>query len=126
MRGLIGRMEPASGAALLLPEARTIHTFGMRYAISVAWLASDGRVVDVRRLAPRRVGLRRRRARHVLECAAGAAPGVGSRLIELPARSPGPDRRGEGPTVGTAEHQRGERAVSTSACKIHRPASPST
>jgi uncharacterized membrane protein (UPF0127 family) len=80
MRGLLGRASLASGEALLLSGSPSIHTFGMRFAIAVAWLDADGRVIEVRRLAPGRLVLGRRRSRDVLECAEGAAPEIGERL----------------------------------------------
>jgi uncharacterized protein len=64
MRGLIGSV---GGPGLLLPHTRSVHTFGMRRSIDVVLLDAHLRVVDVVRLAPRRLLLPRRRARHVLE-----------------------------------------------------------
>jgi uncharacterized protein len=52
----------------------------MRFAISVAWLDADARVIAVRRVSPGRVALPRRGARGVLECAEGASPEIGERL----------------------------------------------
>jgi hypothetical protein len=124
MRGLLGRASLPPDEALLLRGSRSIHTFGMRFAISVAWLDADAHVIEAGRLRPGRLALPRRRARDVLECAEGAGPEIGERLtIVGPAvRSPGPSRRGEGTTAGTTEYQREERAVSTSACRRHRHA----
>jgi uncharacterized protein len=46
--GLAGlRTPPAAG--LLLPRTRSIHTVGMRFALDLAWLDRDGRVVRVDR-----------------------------------------------------------------------------
>ncbi len=57
-RGLLGTDRSAAeeaGMALLTP-CRSIHTFGMRYPIDVAFLSSDGTVLkSVRSLAPCRV-----------------------------------------------------------------------
>ena len=80
MRGLLGRASLGSDEALLLSGSPSIHTLGMRFAISVVWLDAGGRVIEVRRLAPGRIVLGRRRSRHVLECAEGAAPEIGERL----------------------------------------------
>jgi uncharacterized protein len=79
MRGLLGRASLASDEALLLSGSPSIHTFGMRFAISVAWLDADGRVIEVRRLPPGRLVLGRRSG-DVLECAEGAGPEIGERL----------------------------------------------
>lgn len=87
MRGLLGRASLPPDEALLLPGSRSIHTFGMRLAISVAWLDADARVIEVRRLPPSRLALPRRRGRDVLECAEGAGPEVGERLTIVRRRS---------------------------------------
>ncbi|MGW5475913.1 DUF192 domain-containing protein [Streptomyces sp. NPDC004008] len=69
-RGLLGR-DGIEGALLLSP-ARSVHTLGMRFAIDVAYLDRDLRVVAVRTMRPGRIGLPRPWARHVLEAEAGA------------------------------------------------------
>jgi uncharacterized membrane protein (UPF0127 family) len=63
--------------ALLLSPANSIHTFGMRLAIDVAYLDRHLRVLAVRTMPPGRLGLPRVRARHVLEAEAGAMRGWG-------------------------------------------------
>lgn len=58
MRGLLGRHPPGPRSGILLTPCWAVHTFGMRYAIDVAFVSRDGRVVGVRRaLAPCRVAL---------------------------------------------------------------------
>ncbi len=69
-RGLIGR-ESFDGAMVLEP-CRSIHTFGMRFPIDVAYLDRDGVVLDVHTVAPRRVSMPRWKARTVVEARAGA------------------------------------------------------
>ena len=69
-RGLLGR--DGIDGALWLPGVRSIHTVGMRFALDVAWLAGDGRVLRVRALRPRRVSGWMPRAAGVLEAEAGA------------------------------------------------------
>ncbi|MFJ8072838.1 DUF192 domain-containing protein [Streptomyces sp. NPDC096176] len=79
-RGLLGR-DGIDGAIMLTPCAG-VHTFRMRFAIDVAYLDKELRVVHVHTMRPGRLGLIRLRARHVLEAEAGAmaawglAPGV--------------------------------------------------
>jgi len=71
MRGLLGR-DGLEGA-LLLRRCRSVHTLGMRFAIDVAFLDRDGRVIGV--VAPMRrwrIGRMRLGARQVLEAEAGA------------------------------------------------------
>lgn len=69
-RGLLGR--DGIGGALLLSPCNSVHTIRMRFAIDVAYLDRDLRVVDLVTMAPGRLGLPRPRARHVLEAEAGA------------------------------------------------------
>ncbi|MEV5444748.1 DUF192 domain-containing protein [Streptomyces sp. NPDC052644] len=70
-RGLLGR-DGIDGAMLLTPCA-SVHTFRMRFAIDVAYLDRDLRVLAVvPGMRPGRLGLPRPRARHVLEAGAGA------------------------------------------------------
>jgi hypothetical protein len=44
------RDAPADG--LLLPRTRSVHTFGMRFALDLHWLDGDGAVVRVDRAVP--------------------------------------------------------------------------
>jgi uncharacterized protein len=79
-RGLLGRDGLEADEALLLERCRSVHTFGMRFAIDVVFLDRSYQVLTVRRAPPMRALLPRMRARHVLECAAGAAPQPGDQL----------------------------------------------
>ena len=57
----------AAGPGLFLPGCRSVHTFGMRFALDVYFLGPFGEPVGVRyRLSPRRFA-REREARSVLE-----------------------------------------------------------
>ncbi|MFD3700618.1 DUF192 domain-containing protein [Streptomyces sp. NPDC058646] len=77
-RGLLGR-DGITGALLLTPAA-SVHTFGMRFPIDVAYLDRRLRVLAVTTMAPGRLGLPRPRARYVLEAEAGAMAGWGLRV----------------------------------------------
>jgi uncharacterized membrane protein (UPF0127 family) len=66
--------------ALHIPRCRSVHTFGMRFALDLVWLDADGRVVRVDRGVP---PWRVRRCR-------AARGGV----IEIPARVSRASRRG--------------------------------
>ena len=68
-RGLLGRTNLARDEALLLEHTRSIHTFGMRFTISVALLDEALIVRAVRSIPPDRLLLPRPSVRHVLECA---------------------------------------------------------
>ncbi|MFE9613683.1 DUF192 domain-containing protein [Streptomyces sp. NPDC006012] len=75
--GLLGR-EAVHGAIMLSP-AGSVHTFGMRIPIDVAYLDRRLNVIAVRTMKPGRLGLPRLRSRHVLEAEAGAMAGWGVR-----------------------------------------------
>lgn len=65
---------------MLLEHTRSVHTIGMRFAVSVAFLDRDLNVVAVKTAAPDRVLRPRFRARHTLECRADAEIRAGDRL----------------------------------------------
>ena len=44
-RGLLGRDSLADGAALIIAPCSSIHTFFMRFAIDVAFVTREGRIV---------------------------------------------------------------------------------
>jgi uncharacterized membrane protein (UPF0127 family) len=72
-RGLLGRDALAPGAALVIAPTNGIHTFFMRFAIDVVFVARDGRVVKIARaVKPWRASLALR-AFAVVELGAGAA-----------------------------------------------------
>jgi len=50
--GLIGRRDWPPGVALAIPRCRSVHTFGMRFALDLVWLDSEGSVVRVDRAVP--------------------------------------------------------------------------
>jgi uncharacterized membrane protein (UPF0127 family) len=71
-RGLLGRDGMAPGEALIIAPTNAIHTFFMRFAIDVAFVRRDGRIVKVRRaMGPWRIALALR-AYAVVEMPAGA------------------------------------------------------
>jgi uncharacterized membrane protein (UPF0127 family) len=83
LRGLLGRDSLAPGEGMLFRPLGSIHTFFMRFPIDVVFCDRDLTVVGVvRNLKPWRAA-GRRRARVVIELAAGAASGVseGERLV---------------------------------------------
>ena len=69
-KGLLGR-EGIDGALLLRP-ARSVHSFGMRFPIDVAFCDAELYVLDIVALRPHRVTLPRWRARAVIEAEVGA------------------------------------------------------
>ncbi|MDT9688467.1 DUF192 domain-containing protein [Streptomyces sp. P9(2023)] len=76
-RGLLGR-DGIEGA-MLITRTNSIHTFGMRFAIDVAYLDRNLTVLAVVTMRPGRLGMVRPRGRHVLETEAGAMAGWGLR-----------------------------------------------
>jgi len=46
-RGLLGRAGMDDGSALILAPCSSVHTFFMRFAIDVLFVASDGRVLKL-------------------------------------------------------------------------------
>ena len=69
-RGLLGR--DGIDGALLIPKTRSVHTFGMRFTIDVAFLDKDGRVVKLSTLRRRRLTAPVWSARSVVEAEAGS------------------------------------------------------
>jgi uncharacterized membrane protein (UPF0127 family) len=110
-RGLLGR-DGLEGA-LVLDRCRWVHTVGMRFAIDVAYVDTDGTVVKTVQMRRHRVGVPVFGARYVIEASAGAFARWGLRvgdIVEIraddttaappPARPPTPnvdddDARGE-------------------------------
>jgi uncharacterized membrane protein (UPF0127 family) len=91
LRGLMLRSPHSPDLApevLLLRRCAAIHTAFMRYALDIAWLDRDGRIVGTRRnLKPWRLAWGPRGTAHTLELRAGdlawlnLAPGDGIRGI---------------------------------------------
>ena len=69
-RGLLGR-DGIDGALLLQP-AKSVHTFGMRFAIDVAFVDRDLVVIRTVAMRPWRVGRVVMKAHGVIEAEAGA------------------------------------------------------
>ena len=79
LRGLIGRADWPPGVALRLAPCRSVHTFGMRFALDLVWLDAGGRVGRIDRgVRPWRVRACLG-ARAVLELRSGAIGSTGER-----------------------------------------------
>jgi uncharacterized protein len=50
--GLAFRADAPEGVALHLPRCRSVHTFGMRFALDLVWLDGAGEVVRIDRDVP--------------------------------------------------------------------------
>ncbi len=68
-RGLIGQQDLQT--ALVITPCRWIHTVGMRFALDIAYLDSEGTVIKVQRVNRNRVPLPVFSARTVIEAKAG-------------------------------------------------------
>ena len=47
LAGLAGMTRVPLRTGLLIPDCRSVHTFGMRFPLDLIWLGDDGRIVDV-------------------------------------------------------------------------------
>ena len=72
MRGLKAHRRLEVNTGLLLARCRSVHTVGMRFAIVVASLDREGRVIHVGTMRPRRLMVPRPGVRSVLECRSDA------------------------------------------------------
>jgi len=77
----VGRDGLDPDEALLLERTRSVHTFGMRFAIDVALLDRDLVVRAIVRMPAGRMLLPRLGVRHVLELAQEADVRTGDRLV---------------------------------------------
>lgn len=85
LRGLACRdVEAVRGTALHFPKTRSVHTFGMRFALDLVWVGASGEVLRVDRAVPPRRHRAHRGAAGVIECAAGEA----DQLLEFLRSSP--------------------------------------
>jgi uncharacterized protein len=69
-KGLLG--QTGYEGAMVLPRTRSVHTFGMKFAVDVAFCDKELVVVGVTRLQPWRMSVPRRGGRSVIEAQAGA------------------------------------------------------
>jgi uncharacterized membrane protein (UPF0127 family) len=66
-----------AGEGLLIPRCRSVHTFGMRFALDLVFLDRAHAPISVRRAIPRNRVVADRRAAAVLEVPASPAGGAG-------------------------------------------------
>lgn len=69
-KGLLG--QDGIDGALMITPCGSVHTFGMRFTIDVAYLDRKFNVVAVHTMKPGRLGMVRLQSRHVLESEAGS------------------------------------------------------
>ena len=83
-RGLLGTGELRPGEGLLIRACRSVHSFGMRYALDVVFISPAGEIVKaIAGLRPGRVTRPLLRARAALELPVGAIAASGTRAGDL-------------------------------------------
>ena len=82
-RGLLGRDGLAPGQALVIAPTNLVHTFAMRFAIDILFMARDGRVLKIRESVPRRRIAGALGAFAVIELAGGGAARSGTRVGDV-------------------------------------------
>jgi len=78
-RGLLGRDGLPPGQALIIAPTNLVHTFAMRFAIDILFVAKTGRVLKVRRAVPPRRIAGAWGGFAVVELAAGGLDASGTR-----------------------------------------------
>lgn len=73
LRGLARLDELPAHAALHIPKCKSVHTFTMRFDLDLVWLDKHGDLVRLDRAVPPRRHRSVRKARSVVEIAAGNA-----------------------------------------------------
>jgi uncharacterized protein len=98
LRGMIGRPAPGWGEGLLLTPCRSVHMYGMRFSLDVAFLDARGAVVAVYHLlSPGSRTRRHREAVHALELPAGTLGTSGTVVGDVLVWSPQLLSSGQGP-----------------------------
>ena len=84
LRGMLGRPEPQAGEGLFLTPCSSVHMYGMRYPLDVAFLDRSGTVVAVyHSLAPGSRTRWHRNARHALELPSGTLEESGTAIGDV-------------------------------------------
>ena len=90
-RGLLGLDAMPAGQALIIAPSNAIHTWSMRFAIDVAFITRNGRIVKIRSDVPPRRIAGSLRAYGVIELASGTLRASGTTTgdtLSLVATSP--------------------------------------
>jgi hypothetical protein len=82
-KGLLGRDGLGPGQAMVIAPTNLVHTFAMRFAIDILFMARDGRVLKVSANVPRRRIAGSLRAFAVIELAAGQAAASDTRAGDI-------------------------------------------
>ena len=89
LRGMLGRPEPRAGEGLFLTPCSSVHMYGMRYPLDIAFLDRSGAVVALYpSLAPGSRTRWHRNATHALELPKGALESSGTSVGDVLIWSP--------------------------------------
>jgi uncharacterized membrane protein (UPF0127 family) len=95
LRGMLARPAPTSGEGLLLTPCRSVHMYGMRFPLDIAFLDEDCSVVAAyRSLAPGSRTRWHRNAVYALELPAGTLEDSGTVIGDVFAWTPQPASSG--------------------------------
>ena len=83
-KGLLGRDHLAAGEGLLFKHCSSLHTFFMRFAIDIAYIARDGRVLKIAHsVPPFRICVAPLRAHYALELPSGSLASSNTRVKDM-------------------------------------------
>jgi len=83
-KGLLGRDHLAAGEGLLFKHCSSLHTFFMRFAIDIAYISKDGRVLKTAHsVPPFRICVAPLRAHYALELPAGSLASSSTRVKDI-------------------------------------------
>ena len=83
-KGLLGRDHLAAGEGLLFKHCSSLHTFFMRFAIDIAYVARDGRVLKIAHsVPPFRICVAPLRAHYALELPSGSLASSNTRVKDM-------------------------------------------
>jgi uncharacterized membrane protein (UPF0127 family) len=89
LRGMLGRRRPVNGEGLFLTPCSSVHMYGMRFPLDVAFLDRSGTVVAMYlSLGPGSRTRWHREAAHALELPAGALQASGTAIGDMLVWSP--------------------------------------
>jgi uncharacterized membrane protein (UPF0127 family) len=84
LRGMLARPAPLPGEGMLLSPCRSVHMFGMRFPLDVAFLDAEGGVLaSYPALRPGARTPWHRRAAHALELPAGTLENSGTQVGDI-------------------------------------------
>jgi uncharacterized protein len=83
-KGLLGRDALAAGEGLLFKHCSSLHTLFMRFAIDIAFISKEGKVLKLAHAVPPfRICVAPLRAHYALELPAGSLEASGTKLHDM-------------------------------------------